>query len=212
MRSGTRTAVLALVVVLAGCGGGGGGIDVVTAEASSATIGDDALSAAGYQQHRVSRDSIRGNRTVSIQGDVELQASYRLNATTSVAEYRARASPPAVVSVYSVPQVQPFDAVNVTLNPVRELSVADLTARVQTAYSSVSDVSHVRNTTVTMLGNETTVSTYAATGTTGNRTVAVAIHVARVRHEGDVVIAVGVHPEGMDAKATVLELVSAVEH
>lgn len=68
----------------------------------------------------------------------------------------------------------------------------------------------VRN--VTFLGTTTPLSTYAGVVETDAGRADVRVHVASVEHEGDVVVAVSVHPASMDERDAVSRMLAAAEY
>lgn len=203
-----------VLLVLAGCGGSGGGREPepFTATASKATVNQDAVAAAGYDHQRTEPGHYNTSGQLAVSGDVQMNLQYNINATTWRAVYRhSGTTPPSVFAVYSVPEVDP-DKVSATINPLRGRSSVELVSLAQSRYVDMGDLRHVGNTTVMMLGTETTVSTYAATASVADDTVDVSLHMAMVKHDGDYVIAVGVHPREANARQTIISLIEAIEH
>lgn len=212
MRRG-RIALVCLLVVLAGCSGGGGGPTNVTASAQPAAVSDEALAETGFEPAETRTARLEKNGSIEITGDVELQATYRLNATTHYATYDGpEGTPTPTFAVYSVPLFDPVENVETTVNPVDDLPVETLVERVQSRYGSLTDVEHVGNATATVLGNETTVREYEATASAEGESVGVVVHVATITHEGDAVVAVGIHPQSMDGRATIHALLRGIRH
>jgi hypothetical protein len=63
-----------------------------------------------------------------------------------------------------------------------------------------------------MLGQKTDVSKFEATATVAGREVDVTIHVAKVEHGDDVVVAMGVYPSITDMEDDVFRLIEGVRH
>lgn len=212
----TRWAVpllVAALLVVAGCAGPGDRTpEPIEGTASAATVGEAALSSAGYELVGVGADQVNRTGTIDVSGDVELTVDYRVDATAQRAVYRrAGAEAPAVFALHSAPLVSP-DSVDVTLDPLGDRSAATVVTRAQDVYADVGSLDHVENTTATLLGTETTLAKDATTATADGERVEVFVYVALVRHRGDVVRAVAVLPRADDDPETVRSLLTAAEH
>lgn len=211
MTVGRRTAAVlsvAALVALAGCGGGSGN-EPIEATADAATVGDGALDATGYSHEGTTSQQLNTSVTLSVQGDIEVQATRQVNATLRVARYRRSIDAGvAAFAAVSSPAVEPLDQFDVAKNPLDGIDTVAVVNRAQ----AVADVERLRRTgetePVEILGNETTLTVYegSANGT------AVTAYVGTVRHDGDYVTVVAVHPVGADERSRVLELAAGVEH
>lgn len=201
---------VALLVVLTGCGAMGGDRtpETITAAAGQATVNDAALSATGFSERTVEERQLSDSGTLDISGDVEMEVNYRIEATTSRAVYASDEG--SVFAAYSVPLVEPDD-VAATINPLAGRSLTEVATRAQDTYGDFGDLTHIENTTVTMLGNETTLAKYATTASGPNGSTEVSVYVAQVRHSGDVVVAVAVMPRADDDAEAVRSLVGGIE-
>lgn len=97
---------MALLVVLAGCGGLGGkrAPERIVAAADQATVSDAALAATGFSERTVEARELSDSCTLDVSGDVEMEVSYRIEATTSRAVYASGEG--QVVAASSVPLVE----------------------------------------------------------------------------------------------------------
>jgi hypothetical protein len=195
-----RRSLVALAVasvLLAGCTGGTSeSPPPIVADASPATLDDATLSATGYEHVSTTRGRLNTTVSARIQGDVTLSTTRRVNATTVTAIYRRETDTgPVVATLYSVPAVQPFENANLTKNPASGREAAAFVADYD-----VSDVEETGSRRVTLLGNETTLTTFAARGTANGRSVAVRLTRVTVRHDGDYVTVVVVTPRGVDSR------------
>lgn len=209
MRPPLAALVLAVLLVLAGCAGPGDRTpEPIEGSASRATVGDDGLSAAGYEEVTVEEDRVERRGTLDVSGDVELVVDYHVDATAQRAVYRdADADPPSVFALYSVPLVSP-DQIDVRIDPLGDRSTADVAALAQGVYGEFGALEHVTNRTVSLLGSETTVANYRTTARSDGTSVDVSVYVAAVEHDGDVVRAVAVLPQAdgdFDVVRTLLE-------
>lgn len=207
--------VLALVtlLVLAGCGGPGDRTPQPLEDAASpATVEAGALTATDYQEAHVESERVTRTGTIDVSGDVDLRVNYRANVTARRADYRHRdADPPAVFAVYSVPLVSP-DSVDVTIDPLGDRSPGEVAAGSQTPYSGFENLEHVENASATLLGIDTTLRKYEGTASEDGATVDVAVYIATVEHDGDVVRAVAVQPRADDDRDPVTTLLDGVQH
>jgi hypothetical protein len=202
-------AAVALLVVVAGCASSGSGGEPIRASASPAIVGEDVLDAAGYRDGEPSTGHLNVTVSASIQGDVELHASRAVRATTARVVYRRG---DAVFATYSVPAVTLLpQSARIVRNPAATLSTAELVERAQPTYADVSGLTESGTSTVSMLGNETTLTTYRGTATRGGESVDVAVLVATVRHDDAFVTAVAVSPATAEERGRVERLVGAVQ-
>ena len=192
-------ALLAVLAVTAGCLGG----SPMAVSGSPAAIGNDALEAGGLERVAAENRTLNATVRASISGDVELQANRDVRATTPVRVYRSGDS---VVAVVSTPVVKPIENQPIYRDPLATRSAAEQVNYAQSVYD-VSGLEAVGERNRTVLGNESTVRTYAGTASGTDVTV----RVARVRHEGDFVTVVAVEPASggsLDLDA----LLGALEH
>ena len=201
---------LAALLLSSGCIGFLVGSEPAEFSASKATASDAALSETGYEERSVTDETI--NESFSVGGQER-----QVTVTNWVAQYdRSVSIGPiaeqdlAVFAVFSTPKV---DVLGQTFNPVGRLSNAELVKQVQSQYSSLSGVRQVDSSNVTVLGTETEVSKFAATTTVNGMEVDVYVHLTKVEHEGDYVIALAVYPQKLDGEAErVSTLFESVEH
>lgn len=204
---------VATLLVLAGCSGPGDRTpQPIEGTASQATVGEDGLATAGYEEVTVESDRVNRTGTLDVSGDVELRVDYRVRATAQRAVYRTTGGDaPSVFAVYSAPLVSP-DAVAVTIDPLADRSTAEVATVVQATYGDFGEFDHVDDGSATLLGNETTLAKHATTAEVDGSTVDVFVYVARTEHGGDVVRAVAVVPRAADDPETLRTLLSALQH
>lgn len=196
---------LAGLVALSGCALLTGETLEFTAE--KATVGDQTLSETGYEEVAVQEQTV--NRSFSVAGE---QREVRL--TNWIASYQrggsGSAPTPGTVTVLSTPEVS---VAGQTLNPIGQLSPRDLLDQVLRGYGDVSGVEQQSSRTVTVLGQETNVTAFDATILVEGQEVPVTIHLTTVNHEGDYVVAVGVHPQALSPEeAQVDTMFRGIEH
>jgi hypothetical protein len=211
------TVVFAVLVLVAGCAGGGGGAGTPTdapplrATAAPATLDPATLDATGYAERRADAPPLNTTVTARIEGDVTLQTTRDVRATTARRVY-ARSTPdgPAVVGLYAVPSVEPFENADLRKNPASDLSTAALLTRAQTVYADLRNRSETGERSVTVLDTEATLSRYRATATHNGTDRPVTAAVVTVAHGGDHVTVAVVTPRARDAPLD--RLLGAVRH
>lgn len=190
-RQTIATMAVVLLVLLAGCSALSGPL---TFSANKATVADATVQETGYEETAVKEVVIeREISRVGVTKQVKVtnwQAMYERTVDLGpLGEKRA-----AVVSVFSTPKVEiagqgPF-------NPIADYSNEQLVTLVQQQYSGMSNVQQVSTRQVSMLGKTATVTKFSATATMkGGAQVEVFLHVTKVEHGDDFVIAVAVHPQ-----------------
>ena len=197
---------LAAMVGLSGCALLTG--ETLEFEASQATVSDSALGQAQYEEVGIEQKTV--NRSFAVAGQ---EREVRL--TNWVASYQrdlgGTASPaPGTVSVLSTPEVS---IAGQTLNPIASLSPRELLDNILQQYSGISDISQAGTRNVTILGAERTVTSFTGTIEYEGQEVDVRIHLATATHEGDVIVAVAVHPEMIPPdQAGVDTMFQGIEH
>lgn len=198
-------ALLALLTVTAGCSALSG---ATTFTADRANVSQSAQSDTGYSLEKQETQTI--SRSFAGQ---EVKVKNRLT------EYARSVSLP----VFEDPQVARFTvfttpAVEVAgqgpFNPVADLNNTQLALRLQNQYDTINNVQPVGNRTVTMLGDEVTVSKFRADAKTVQGTeTEVFMHVAQTRSGGDFVLAIAVHPTQLDGEQQrVNAMLNGVQH
>lgn len=201
-------AVLGLVtlVTLSGCALLTG--DTLEFSATKATVSDSATAEAGYEEVSVEPRTINQSFTVADQErDVRV--------TNWVATYErdlvvGTTPAPGTVAVLSTPEIS---IAGQTLNPIGSMSDRELLDRLLEEEGGISDVTHDGTRTATVLGTETEVEMYQGTVEYEGQQVDVTIHLTRVNHGGDYVVALGLHPAAMNAdQAGIDTMLTGIEH
>lgn len=201
-------ALLALFVVTAGCTGVLSG--PITVSASEASVDDAALGDTGYEHNRTERMNV--SQTVTVAGQ-----SRNVTATNWISEYHASVGiegvaerPVAAFVVFSSPNVE---VLGKSFNPLAKFSDRQLAETFTSRLDRVGNVQQVGSRNRTMLGQSAEVSEFEADVTTATGIEFDAtLHVTRVKHDGDFVVAVGVHPQQLDGESDVDRLLEGVEH
>lgn len=209
VRRAVATVGVALLLVTSGC-------SLLTQQqttfsANDVSVSDSARSDAGYSEAQDTTLNQSRNFSVADQ-------QRTVTVVNHVAEYKREIDLGPVGSgelarftVLSTPTVE---IAGQTLNPVGDMSNAELARMLQNEYESIENVQLVENRTQTMLGEETRVSKFSAEARTGaGETVDVYIHVAQVEDGDDFVVALAVHPQELDGEEErVNGLLAGVEH
>lgn len=217
----TAPVALAVLLLLAGCTGG-----QIAATADPAGVPGDALGGTGYTHLNTTDVTVRRpvsalgvERTVTATNWVATYGKVPENATGGASEGSAGASESSgsVLLVLSSPDVQ---VAGVGANPIAQLSneevVSFLLDQVAAAGlddgASVPELTQTGSTKATLLGKDRKVVHYTAVVESEGTSQEMAVHVATVRHAGDVVVMVGIHPTGVDEGPTLVKLMESVKH
>lgn len=213
-----RPVLVACALVLAGCSG-----TLVEYAASPAVVPDAALGPRGY---------VHGNTTEvpityrvgggALSQDITLitwvSGYTRTTADDGTTDDGTTDDGIAVLVLYSSPNVQVADR---SVNPLGQLSNRELVRTVLDrgaelrglgGVEGLSDLREHGAQNVTMLGTPVQAVSYVGTADIDGRRIAVVVNIAVVEHEGDVVVALGVHDETRDETATHVALIERVEH
>ena len=200
---------VAALLVTSGCVGFLTGSDSLSFQSDPLKVTTDAQEQTGYEEQRRTTKQI--NRTYSVAGqerDVVVTnhlSEYARSADTLFGDQEV-----ARFTVLSTPQVK---IAGQAFNPVDDFSNRELVLRLQEQYDSIDNIRAEGNRTLTVLGNETTVSKFRADATLqGGQEVEVFIHITKVKHEGDFVVAVAVHPTELDEQENVNTLFEEIDH
>ena len=178
--------------------------------AATASVSAEARSGTGYEE--VGVEDLVIERTFAAAGQERT-----VSVTNRLARYERRIEIPtlpaqraAVFAVLASPKIELFGR---TFNPVGEMSNRDLLGMLQERYTGLSVGSRTGGQSASMLGQSTTVDRYQGSGTLAGGSVDVFVHVARVAHEGDFVVAIAVYPRLVgDEDPIVKRLVEGIRH
>ena len=202
-------AVLALLVVTSGCTGFLSG--PVTFSSTKATVSDAALEETGYEHNRTEKKVV--SRTFEKAGQ-----SKEVKVTNWISEYHKRVGLPgvgekkvAVFATFTSPQV---DVLGKSFNPLSKYDNRELAEQFTSQLDSVDNMQKVNSRNRTMLGKTTKVTKFEATVTTATGIKFDAyVHVTKVKHEGDFVVALAVYPQKLGSQdESVGRLLEGVEH
>jgi hypothetical protein len=220
MRRVILTAVVALLVVSSGCVGLITG-ETVEFEASEAPADDSSLESTGYEantssERNVTRDVtfLGQERTIRIVNRVNRYTKNGTLANATGNETLTRAVERGRTDVTTVPDLARFVVLSTpgakvlgqTLNPAASWSNERIFEEVADQTGQLNNLDNDGSRTAESLGEERNVTEFTATTDIKGREVDVRAHVVSFEHEGDVIIAVGVHPEEMGEENNVDEL------
>lgn len=207
-----RTAVavaLAALLATSGCLGVLGGDDL-SFSASQATVSEDALQETGYEEVRVNESVI--TREFSVAGQ-----SRNVTVTNWVAMYERTVDVPvlgerraAVFGAFASPEVS---VLGQSFNPIADYSERELANLAQQQYSglSIGQTASTRN--VTVLNETTEVTKFEGSAEIGGQSVDVFVHVTKVKHDGDHVVAVAIYPQNLNGEQERVDaLLTGLEH
>jgi hypothetical protein len=201
--------LVAALVVTSGCTGVLSG--PVTFSASEATVSDAALEETGYQHNRT--DKMEVSRTFTAAGQ-----SKEVEVTNWISEYHQRAGLPGVgeqkVAVFATFASPKVEVLGKSFNPLSKYDNRQLAERFTTQLDSVNDVRKVGSRNRTMLGQSTEVTKFeASVQTTAGIEFDAYIHVTKVEHGDDFVVALTVYPQKLSGQSDkVGRLLDGVEH
>ena len=201
--------LLAVLVVTSGCTGVLSG--PVTFSASEATVSDDALESTGYEHNRtdemtVSREFTAAGQTKEVEVTNWISEYHREVGIDGLAEQRV-----AVFAVFASPKVE---VLGKSFNPLAEYDNRELAEQFTGQLDDVSNVREVSTREVTMLGKTAEVTKFEATVTTTlGAQFDAHLHVTKVEHGDDHVVALGVYPEKLPGQQQKVDrLIRGVEH
>ncbi|MFC4358959.1 DUF6517 family protein [Halobium salinum] len=143
-------------------------------------------------------------------------AGRTVTVTNHVATYEKTLEVPGVgeskLGAFALVASPDVEVAGESLNPIGTFDNARLVEEFAANYGGIESPKPAGSTTVRMLGSDVEVSKYTATTTYEGVEVDVAVHVGKVRHEGDYVVALGVYPTRFDEAETVHAMVESVSH
>jgi len=209
MRKLTLLLTVAVIATTAGCGFITGD-EALTFSADPATVDEDALSESGYEEVSTDRQTIVRNFTVAGQ-------TRSVNVTNHLAQYDRGVELPGIGQqraglfvTFASPQVE---IATRTFNPIADLSNRQLLAQFSSQYEGLTVGEQVDNRTTMVLGQDAAIEKYEGSAQLSGTSVDVSIHVTTVRHEGDIIVALGIYPQALSGEEErVFTLLDGIEH
>lgn len=217
-------AVVALVLA-AGCSGSlleGS----YTFESSPATVEDAAITETGFQELETRQFWVNRTRTVNDE-EIEVHVSNNAVLYAKSTEIGGESTPYAGFVTITSPKAS---VLGQSMNPLSRMSNRELVDRAKSyvddiagdRFGELNDVREVGSSQTTVLGTETEVSRFRATGETRTGTPVEAVFfVTKVTHGDDIVVLVGAYPEqlgtgdsavSIDESSAIRTMMGAISH
>ena len=198
------------VTATSGCLSAVTGDGPLTFESSAAHVDEATSSDTGYELAEEKAPTIK--RSFSVAGQSrEVEVTNHLSVYEKAIDLGPLGSHKAgLFAVFTTPQIE---VAGQTFNPIKDMSNRELLSQFQSRYENLSIKGQVGSTTVQSLGTQTTVEKYDATATLQGTQIPIYIHVTRVKHDGDFVLAIGAYPQRLSGEeSTILRLVKNIVH
>lgn len=200
----------AVLASTSGCLGFITGDEALKREASPATVGQSTLSETDYELKGESDQRIERTVTVADQ-------TRDVVAVNKVRQYHKALSVPVLgeveAGVFASVATPAFDIAGETMSPVNRMGNKELAKLMQDQYSEFSVGSEVDSGTVSTLGRSMTVSKFEAQAQLAGEPLDVFLHIGKVKHGSDFLIAVGVYPRQFEEEAeSIATLIRGLEH
>lgn len=208
-----RLSVSLVAVALLTASAGTGVVQIggpLTFDASPAEVTEEGLSETGYEEQRqhtqtVSRDLSLFTRSLSVSVNNELTRYSRSPAVEDLGTRQA-----ATFVTLASPEVRIGGQ---SFNPIAEMSNRELADRFDDDFHRLRVNESVENRTHTVLETETVVEKFDGAARVGGDWVDVSVHVTKVRHEGDYVVALAIYPQSASGEEErAFELLDSIEH
>lgn len=204
------TVAVAAALVTAGCGFITGD-EALAFDASPTTVSDEAQSSTDYEELNGSEQVV--TREFSAAGQTR-----EVQVTNHLAQYERRvdlgplgSQRAGVFTTFSSPEVS---VAGQTFNPIADRSEREILRQFESEYDNIEVDGRVSNRSRTVLGQETSVEKFAGSATLGGQDVDIYVHVTKVKHEGDFVVALSIYPQRIDddEQPRVDQLLDGLQH
>ncbi len=195
------------------------GDDPLEFGAEPASVPQSALDEAGYDEHEITevgseRSFEFGDQTQDVvvtNWQSEYDKAIDLGGLGLPVDERLRA---AVFTALATPQV---NVLGRTVNPIDDMTSAELAEMVQDRYDGVGNLEHVGDDTTTIVGESTTVGEFEGEGDLVGAGVSIdlTLHIAEAVESGDdLIVGVGGYPTELRAeeRPNILLMLEAIEH
>lgn len=211
-RQGLLLLVVLALIVTGGCVGLVIG-DGVQMDGEPAAVNEDTVAETGF--------TFSEYRTVHLNETVDVLGQERhINTTNHVVIYNRTSTleqfdqDTGGFVVISTPDVSIGGQ---SVNPAARMSNRELVGQfegeLESQVGQLGELREVSQRTEPMLGYAATVTVFETNSTIGNRTVTLYVHVTKIKHEGDLVAAIGVHPEALQQQSPeISRLIRNIEH
>lgn len=200
--------VFAVVLLSGGCLGAIAGDG--TFEAQPAVVDESVAENDGYRTNGTRTIAI--NKSVGVAG-VSRTVSVENRITTYEKSLDFGPLGEAKLGTFAVISTPAVEIAGRELNPVGNYDNDQLIGLVKGRYGGLSGGNAVGSRQVTVLGERTEVTKYDAKATVGGQKIDVYVHVTKLRHGDDYVLAIGVYPQLLDGEEdAILRMLRAIEH
>ncbi|MFC7214552.1 DUF6517 family protein [Saliphagus sp. GCM10025334] len=198
------------VVGLASLSGCLGVLGLDEHESAPAGVDQSVLEETGYQEIRTEPLGVDENVDLLLYSETVTVTNYLTEYDKSVDLGPLGSLRAAVFNVLTTPQV---DVLGQELNPIEEMSTEEVMELVKNNYDGFGDVTHEADESVSVLGQEATMSRFSASAKFDGADLDVFIHVTEaIQTSEDHLVAIGVYPEQTQGReeANVFSLVEGV--
>ena len=204
------------VLAVGGLVGTSGCLEFVTGrgaavfEADPAATDGDVASDAGYQTD--------GPRELPVERSFGVAGESRtVRVVNQIVTYEKRLPLPLVedpkLGVFSLVSSPSVEVAGEEFNPVGDYSNDRLLEMIQSSYGGFRSVDRVSSRDETVLGTGTTVTKYTAKAPVNGTSIDVYLHLTKVRHDDDYVVALSVYPRRfVDEESNALRMMRAITH
>ena len=199
------------LTALSGCTELATGDEPLAREAEPAAISASTLSETGHE--------LEDERTETLSEEVEAGGESReVEATNHIALYSKSISGPDESeiegSLFGVVSTPAFEFVGQSFNPIADADNEEILEFASSEFGQLDVGDQLDETTMSVLGTDTTVSKFDGTASFDGQCVDVHVYVTAVDHEDDIVLAVGGYPEELESQEEddILTLFSGIEH
>lgn len=207
MRAWKRTLVvvsMSFFLASAGCSGLLGSSESLSFSAEPATIDSASVADAGFE--------LANDEEIVVHRDLEAggnETNVTITNRVHVYNKEVRSANVSFVLVLSTPKIEIGGQ---PMNPMGTMDTESLLDRAVDHRADVRGVEHDGSWTAPILGENRTVERFHAVARIDDRDVNVTLHLTRIPHGDDYVIAVGVYPREYDGKSDVRMLFEGIEH
>lgn len=199
------------LAALSGCTELASGDEPLAREASPAAISASTLAETGHE--------LDDEQTETVTEVVEAGGESReVEATNHIAQYAKSIDGPdgnsVETSLFGVVSTPAFEFVGQSFNPIADADNEEILEFASSEFGQLDVGEEIDETTLTVLGSETTVSKFDGTARFDGQRVDVSVHVTAVDHGDDIVVGLGGYPIELEDQEEddILTLFEGIEH
>ncbi|QIB74640.1 hypothetical protein GL213_07680 [Halogeometricum borinquense] len=200
---------VAILTTTTGCIGFLTGEESLSFAAKPAVVDESAAESAGYVTD--GPQTVEVNETVTVAGqERHVVAKNQVTTYEKTLDLTIFEAKLGMFTVISSPAVE---VAGQTMNPIADYSSRQLVGLVETQYQGLSDVNKVSSQTITVQGQETEVTKFAAKATINGERVDVYVHVMKYKDGEDFIVGLGLYPQKLDSEENnIMSMMRAIEH